>query len=447
MSVNKAFVIKNSLEVNQKLILADSVTGKVGIGTSQPAYLLDVAGGIGVTDVYVRNNLYTVGVSTIIGRLSVGVGGTTLTGVGGSIGIGTTNPAYLLDVRSPVSTGQTALYVRGDVRVTGDLVIEDDLTLDEVTVRNITVSSQTSTLNLSVSGISTLNNTLNVVPTSTGIAGLFSGTTSGDMVRITQLGTGNALVVEDSTNPDATPFVINAAGNVGIGTTNPIGQLQVSSGAVIIGAATSTGTASQALQVTGGAYVSTALGIGRTNPGVYALDVNGIARIGGASGGKISVGTGMAAGEFGLQILPYSDRTELQAEQQGTSYRPLILQPFGSNVGIGTTSPTSKLTVVGDVLVSGTSTLGTLRVSSGIVTSSTVGVSVTYYGDGSNLTGIIASSGGSIGIQSGGVTVGTAITTINFVGTGLTASQSSNTSNVYLPAPGVSLGLAIALGS
>lgn len=117
-----------------------------------------------------------------------------------------------------------------------------------------------------------------------------------------------------------------------------------------------------------------------------------------------------------------------------------------SNVGIGTTNPTSKLTVVGDVLVSGTSTLGTLRVSSGIVTSSTVGVSVTYYGDGSKLTGIIASSGGSIGIQSGGVTVGTAITTINFVGIGLTASQSSNTSNVYLPAPGVSLGLAIALG-
>jgi hypothetical protein len=401
MAVNKAFVVKNSLEVNQKLILADSVTGKVGIGTSQPAYLLDVAGGIGVTDVYVRNNLYTVGVSTIIGRLSVGVGGTTLTGVGGSIGIGTTNPAYLLDVRSPVSTGQTALYVRGDVRVTGDLVIEDDLTLDEVTVRNITVSSQTSTLNLSVSGISTLNNTLNVVPTSTGIAGLFSGTTSGDMVRITQLGTGNALVVEDSTNPDATPFVINAAGNVGIGTTNPIGQLQVSSGAVIIGAATSTGTVSQRLQVTGDAYVSGNVGIGTTNP--------------------------------------------LGPLQVGAATSTFIVTGIGS-VGIGTTSPTSKLTVVGDVLVSGTSTLGTLRVSSGIVTSSTVGVSVTYYGDGSKLTGIIASSGGSIGIQSGGVTVGTAITTINFVGTGLTASQSSNTSNVYLPAPGVSLGLAIALG-
>jgi hypothetical protein len=71
---------------------------------------------------------------------------------------------------------------------------------------------------------------------------------------------------------------------------------------------------------------------------------------------------------------------------------------------------------------------------------------VTYYGDGSKLIGVAASTGGSIGIQSGGVTVGTGITTVNFVGTGLTASQSGNTSNVYLPAAGVSLGLAIALG-
>ena len=36
-------------------------------------------------------------------------------------------------------------------------------------------------------------------------------------LRITQLGTGNALVVEDSTNPDSTPFVIDNAGRVGIG--------------------------------------------------------------------------------------------------------------------------------------------------------------------------------------------------------------------------------------
>jgi hypothetical protein len=38
-------------------------------------------------------------------------------------------------------------------------------------------------------------------------------------LRITQLGTGNALLVEDSTNPDATPFLIDANGRVVTGAT------------------------------------------------------------------------------------------------------------------------------------------------------------------------------------------------------------------------------------
>ena len=40
-------------------------------------------------------------------------------------------------------------------------------------------------------------------------------------LRITQTGTGESLRVEDSTNPDATPFVIDQNGNVGIGTASP----------------------------------------------------------------------------------------------------------------------------------------------------------------------------------------------------------------------------------
>jgi hypothetical protein len=47
-------------------------------------------------------------------------------------------------------------------------------------------------------------------------------------LRITQLGTGNALLVEDSSNPDSSPFVITASGDVGIGTSSPARRLQVS---------------------------------------------------------------------------------------------------------------------------------------------------------------------------------------------------------------------------
>jgi hypothetical protein len=41
--------------------------------------------------------------------------------------------------------------------------------------------------------------------------------TSTNALRITQTGTGNALVVEDSANPDGFPFVVDASGNVNIG--------------------------------------------------------------------------------------------------------------------------------------------------------------------------------------------------------------------------------------
>ena len=47
-----------------------------------------------------------------------------------------------------------------------------------------------------------------------------SGSSTNDLVRITQVGNGNALVVEDSSNPDYSRFVVDSNGNVGIGTSS-----------------------------------------------------------------------------------------------------------------------------------------------------------------------------------------------------------------------------------
>jgi len=134
MAVQKNFVIRNGLEVNNNLLVADSATDYVGIGTSSPKYTLEVIGGIGVTYANI------LGIATVGQEFNVGTGGTVITSLNtGLTGFGTATPAYIVDIRSPVSTGQTALYVQGDVRVTGD-VYADDISLDQATFNNIEVS-------------------------------------------------------------------------------------------------------------------------------------------------------------------------------------------------------------------------------------------------------------------------------------------------------------------
>lgn len=64
-------------------------------------------------------------------------------------------------------------------------------------------------------------------------------------LRVTQLGTGLALRIEDSTNPDSTPVVVDASGNVGIGTTSPSYKLEFELGAL----GTTAGDSLSALQL------------------------------------------------------------------------------------------------------------------------------------------------------------------------------------------------------
>ena len=57
-------------------------------------------------------------------------------------------------------------------------------------------------------------------------------------LRITQTGTGNALVVEDTTNPDATPVVINSSGQIIAGHTSAITIGSANQGLQVIGTGT-----------------------------------------------------------------------------------------------------------------------------------------------------------------------------------------------------------------
>jgi len=162
MGVNKNFVVKNGLEVNDNLILANASTKNVGIGSTIPSRTLDVSGGIGVTYVY-SSGISTFADDVEVSKdLAVGLSGTTFTalGVGGSVGVGTNLPGYLLEVRSPVSTGQTALYVYGDVRISGD-INADDLFFDDLVATDLYVSGigTIATLNSVEADITSLRTT------------------------------------------------------------------------------------------------------------------------------------------------------------------------------------------------------------------------------------------------------------------------------------------------
>jgi len=181
MAINKNFIVKNGLEVNDVLIYANPNTERVGIGTSIVNYKLHVRGGIGATDLYIS-------------------GITTLSGI--------------------TTTGS-------DLYVGGDLYVADDLVLDEITVRNVNVTGLGTVFNLtSTNGtitnltgtagtITTFNSTNGTITNLTGTAGTITtfNSTNGTITNLT--GTAGTITTFNSTNGTIT----NLTGTAGTITT------------------------------------------------------------------------------------------------------------------------------------------------------------------------------------------------------------------------------------
>jgi hypothetical protein len=449
MSINKNFVVKNGFEASTDLILANADTRKVGIGTTNPQFTLDVAGGIGATDFYLT------GIGTFVNELNVGLGGTVLTvlGIGNSIGIGTALPQYLLDIRSPVSTGQTALYVQGDVRITGDLSL-DDVTLDDATIQNLTV---TEALNVTSPGISTfggyvdindsvdISSNLNVVGLSTlgGYVDINANADFSGTINVVGLSTlGGYVDINNSVDVGVNLNVVGLStlgGYVDINNSvdisnnlNVVGVTTLATADINAGEIDVTRIGTGNLNVTGiatiasvsivGAALSTLTVTGTSILGVTSisqLNVSGIGTIAtlNTTSGTITNITGTAG-----TITTLNSTSGTITNITGTA---------GTITNLNSTS--ANLTNISgtNLNYSGISTLGTVQISSGIITA-TSGI-VTYFGDGSNLTGLagapslqtVLNTGNTstIGMSISGVTTLTTLTGTHINISGICTAQ------------------------
>ena len=408
MAVNKNFVVKNGLEVNTKLIRADATNNKVGIGTSVANYELHVNGGIGATDVHVS------GMTTILTELNVGLGGTVLTVLGTGdqfVGINTASPQFRLDVRSPVSTGQTALYVYGDMRVTGDIDL-DDINLDDATIQNLTV---TEAFNITNSGLST-----------------FSG----------RADFNDSVDIEDN-------LIV-----AGIATVTK--DLTVSSNAIVAGLTTLTGAAT----LSSNATVGGTLGVTGATTLSSTLGVTGGATL---SNNLIVAGLSTFSG-----ITTFSDRVGITTDfvVDGNTTLTGLTTTTGlidANGGINASSAKVEDLTNNRVVIAGTGgeleddsnftfdgstlTLGKNLNATGISTITRL------EGTDVNVSGVVTAAsfvgGGQIGVRSEGTFIGTGVTMVDFKSSnGLNNVDFDSTAGIatVTVTTGVSLGLAIALG-
>ena len=398
MAVNKNFVVKNGLEVAENLIFA--VSDKVGIGSTAPLAKLDVRGNINATDVY------SSGVTTVATAINVGTGGTIIAGTtNGLVGFGTGIPEFIVDIKSPVSTGQTTLNVFGDVVISGDIKIDNNFNLTGVSTfgGSATFSDDIALSgSIAITGIATaetfsgFSNLQSIHSATTKVFNVTVASKTSNH-RYSGSGSGNAYYIDGIESPfiTLTPgrtyrFLLSSSDM----SSHPFRfYLEADRTTAYTNGVTSTSTYTEII-------------VTDTTPTVLFYQCSSHALMGNAvnTNSNVLFTSGIATATTGS----FTD----------------VSVTSGATVGLLTAT---NATVSGGVNVSGALTAASL------------------IGDGSGITGFPA---GSVGVSSGGTIIGTGATIIDFTATNavITATSTSAGISTLNIQPSVSLGLVLALG-
>lgn len=248
------------------------------------------------------------------------------------------------------------------------LPIVQSSTTKQVSVANLTAGravsalSLTSTTTLGVTGTSTLSGNAIISVTDNTNAAL----------RITQLGTGNALLVEDTTNPDASPFVVSASGQVIVGNTTSISGYNdnVGTGRVpqIQLQGSSLDTASQTLTSWhANGILSPYLFLAKSQSG--AIGTRGVV------GNGALLGCASFSGDDGTAFIQAASISASVDGTPGTNDMPGRL--VFSTTADGASSPTERMRIDSSGVISYTGSLTVSAYTETIVASGTVGASAT----------------------------------------------------------------------